>query len=80
MPGQEKKPMNYDRPVKLGPNDYFIGACIEIDELLVKLRAIRNEHFGVDTTQQRNWAEVGTASEVARLLRRAHAFATGSPD
>lgn len=62
------------------PNGEFIGACLDIDDLLKRLTEIRNNHFGVDPDGQRNWGDVGTAKEVCRMLTEAVRFASGNPE
>jgi hypothetical protein len=60
-------------------NNEFIGACLEFDDLLAKLTALRADHFGVDPERERNWAEVGSVREGVRMLTEVVAFLTPAP-
>jgi hypothetical protein len=61
-----------------GPNNAFIGACHDFDDLIAKLEAARTLHFGFDTDRQRNWAEAGSVAAMNEKLAEALAFITGT--
>ncbi|MDP7150032.1 MAG: hypothetical protein QGI70_03545 [Paracoccaceae bacterium] len=47
----------------------FIGKKAEIDEMLARLQALSDDHFGFDP-EAVNWAIVGTLEHYANLLKR----------
>ena len=51
------------------PNNEFIGACIEFDELIAQLTALRNEHFNVNAEAERQWGEVNSVNFINEQLR-----------
>ena len=53
------------------PNNEFIGACHEFDDLMVKLNALRSNHFNVSPNDPRNWGDVGSLAHINGCLREA---------
>jgi hypothetical protein len=48
----------------------FMATCTEIDDLLGRLHALRDDHFGADPDAV-HWGDVGSAGHVADKLRQA---------
>ncbi len=54
----------------------FIGKKAEIDEMLARLQALSDDHFGFDP-EAVNWGSVGSISHVASDLREITDFLFG---
>jgi len=54
----------------------FIGKKAEIDEMLARLRALSDDHFGFDP-EAINWGAVGSIDHVASDLREITDFLFG---
>ncbi len=54
----------------------FIGKKAEIDEMLARLQALSDDHFGFDT-EAVNWGAVGSIDHVASALREMTDFLFG---
>ena len=54
----------------------FIGKKAEIDEMLVRLQALSDDHFGFDP-EAVNWGSVGSLDHVASDLREITDFLFG---
>ena len=48
----------------------FMVTCAEIDDLLGRIHALRDDHFGADPDAV-HWGDVGSAGNVADKLRQA---------
>jgi hypothetical protein len=49
--------------------DAFIARKAEIDVMLERIKALSDDHFGVNPDEV-NWGQVGTLGHYAELLRR----------
>ncbi|PPB79371.1 hypothetical protein LV82_02956 [Albidovulum inexpectatum] len=56
--------------------DAFIGKKAEIDEMLARLQALSDDHFGFDP-EAVNWGAVGSLDHVASDLREITDFLFG---
>lgn len=59
-----RKPSKIHQPTA---NDAFIAKCLQIDEMLAKVQALRAEHFNAPADGV-HWGHVGDAGYVAEKL------------
>jgi hypothetical protein len=57
-------------PTKRTATDRFISGCLEFDELLKRLQALREDHFYADP-EAVLWGDVGSLEHVNSRLRDA---------
>lgn len=60
------------------PNNAFIAACAEFDQLVAHLQTMRADHFGVNAEGTRNWGEVGSLNYANERLRECVRFLSGA--
>jgi hypothetical protein len=61
------------------PNNQFIGACLEFDQLLAHLQVMRADHFGADP-ERVTWGDVADVNHANELLRECVRFLSGSEE